>query len=101
MRVIARDGEALVFSSQEGASKPKKWTYRISCDGQFHQVPSGVLSCKYTRADLVEGEARNFDAKPSYWTREVSADGAEMRISTYKDAKRTTLKSIFVLDRVK
>jgi len=98
-RTIARDGEDLVFSSPIGTSKASENTYRIRCDGGFHRVPFGSLSCKYQAPNLIEGET--IRDSHDYWTREVSADGQEMKISAYKNSRRTKVKSIWILDRVK
>lgn len=99
-RTIARDGEDLLFSSQTKNPKPSENTYRIRCDGQFHQVPFGSLSCKYDTSNLIEGVTEALDAKIRYWSREVSSDGQEMKISTYEDVARRNLTSVWVLDRV-
>jgi hypothetical protein len=100
-RTIARDGEDIVFFSHTGTSGSNENSYRIRCDGLFHPVPFGSLSCRYDTPNLVEGETRALDERTDYWTREVSVDGQEMKISAYKDAGRTKIKSIHVLDRVK
>jgi len=65
---IARDGEDVVFSSQIGTSKPSEKNYRIRCDGRFHPVPFGYLSCKYDAPNLIEGETRGLDKQTDYWT---------------------------------
>lgn len=100
IRTITRDGEDLVFASRTQAPKPSTNNYRIRCDGLFHPVPSGSLSCNYTAPNVVEGETKASDGKTYYWSREVSADGQEMKISWYKNAGRTKLKSVKILDRV-
>jgi hypothetical protein len=100
-RTIAREGDDLVFSSRTGTSNPSKNDYRIRCDGSFHSVPFGSLSCKFNAPNVVEGETKSLDSQTDYWSREVSADGQEMKISSYKNSGRTKLKSIWVLDRVK
>jgi hypothetical protein len=100
-RTIARDGEDVVFSSRIGTSKPSENNYRIRCDGLFHPVQFGSLSCKYDAPNLMEGETMGLDERTSYWTREVSTDGQEMKISAYEDPGRTKVKSILILDRVK
>src|SRR6266849_132140 len=98
-RTIARDGEDLVFSSRIGTSRAGQNNYKIRCDGRFHRVPFGSLSCKYNAPNLIEGET--ISDSHDYWTREVSADGQEMKISAYKNSRRTKLESIWILDRVK
>jgi hypothetical protein len=100
-RTITREGEDLIFFSKQEPSKPKENYYRIRYDGGFHQVPFGSLSCKYDSPSLVEGETRALDNQTSYWTREVSSDGLEMKIVDYKDPGRTKIESIRILDRVK
>ena len=100
-RRIVRDGKDLVFSSRVGTSKPLYREYRIRCDGLFRSTPFGSLSCKYKSPNLVEGETVLKTHETEFWTREVSSDGQEMRISAYSDSRRTKLKSESVLDRVK
>jgi hypothetical protein len=39
--------------------------------------------------------------KPSYWKREVSTDGAEMKMYSYKDKTMTKVTGIDVWDREK
>lgn len=97
VRTIAREGEDLVFSSQMKGSSP--WSYRLRCDGLFHPVPFGSLACQYKAPNLVEGTTL-YKRETLYWTREVSADGKEMKLSSYKDSGRTKVKEINVLDRV-
>jgi len=99
-RTIARDGDELVFSSHEH-SKSSEHNYRIRCDGLFHLVPFGSMSCEYTATNVVEGESRQ-KHDTIYWKREVSADGQKMTISAYTDNGRTTLiGSPNLLSRVK
>jgi hypothetical protein len=100
-RTIDREGEDLVFSSRIGDSRPSENNYKIRCDGRFHRVPFGSLSCRYTGMNFIEGETINVTHETEYWSREVSADGQEMKISAYRDSRRTKLKSIWILDRVK
>ncbi len=100
-------------SSVRGTSDQGRNNYKIRCDGRSHRVPFGTLSCKYTAPNIIEGETiqwpqlsegapmRPMSGKPEYWTREVSPDGQEMTIFSYKDAARIKLESIFILDRVK
>jgi len=90
-----------VFSSNLGTSSPGDNNYRIRCDGLFHAVPFGFLSCKWDTSSFVEGTTKGLDGHSGYWTREVSADSQEMRLSEYKDAGRTKLERIRILDRVK
>jgi hypothetical protein len=106
VRTITRDGDELVFSSRTGGSKPKEHNYKIRCDGLFHPVPFGSMSCRYTTPNAVEGESRPPNSKEdasrtAFWRREVTADGQEMKILAYTDSGRTQLESIQVLDRVK
>jgi len=101
VRTITRDGQDLVFDSSRGKSKPHVNHYRIRCDGTFHKVPFGLLSCKYITSNLVEGETRPKSGEVGYWTREVSADGQEMKISEYKDPQKSTITALYILDRVK
>jgi hypothetical protein len=97
-RTIARDGDELVFSSRWHSSHHN---YRIRCDGLFHPVPSGSMSCKYITTNVIEGESRQ-NRDTIYWKREVSADGQKMTISAYTDDRRTTLIGLpDLLDRVK
>ena len=100
-RTITRDGDDLVFSSRIGTSDPSENNYRIRCDGLFHHVPFGSLSCRFNAPNVIEGETKSLDTQNDYWSREVSADGQEMKISSYKNSGRTKLKSVRVLDRVK
>jgi hypothetical protein len=102
VRTITRDGEELVFSSQGNPSKPKEHNYRIRCDGLFHPVPFGSISCKYESPKIVIGESRNTGKPPIYWKREVSTDGQEMIIHGYTDRGRETeLGTASVLYRMK
>jgi len=100
-RTIDREGEDLVFSSRRGTSRPSHNNYKIRCDGRFHRVPFGSLSCEYMSMNLIEGETKVDSHEIEYWSREVSADGQEMKISAYLDSGRTKIRSIWVLDRVK
>jgi len=110
VRTIARDGDEVVFSSRIDrrsvrGGKVSENHYRIRCDGLPHHVQCGIAfcttSCTYKAENTVEGETASPDGKKSYWTREVSADGQEMRILAYADKAKTKLKSTQVLDRVK
>jgi len=60
-----------------------------------------MTTCTYIFANRVEGNTLAADGKTSYWRREVSADGQEMTISSYRDKTGTDLESVYVLDRVK
>jgi hypothetical protein len=100
IRTIKRDGDDLVFSSQIGTSKPSEHNFRVRCDDRFYSVPAGFLSCRYIAPNFVEGETKPKTGEVSYWTREVSADGREMKISGYADRQRTKVKSVEILDRV-
>ncbi len=100
-RVIARQGDELLFSSSGGSSKAKVRDFRLKCDGRFYPLPTGpVLRCAYLSANRVNGETRDPDGRLLYWTREVSDDGQQMIISEFKDDRRTKLRSRLVLDRV-
>jgi hypothetical protein len=101
-RTIKREGDDLVFASSGGVSKAAIRQFKILCDGSFHPLPTGhVLSCVYTAPNRVEGETKDPNKSNFFWTREVSSDGQEMTISEYKDNRRTKLRSVMVLDRVK
>jgi hypothetical protein len=101
-RTILRDGGDLIFDSLGGASKAPVRQFRIRCDGLFHPLPSGpVLSCRYVTSTRVEGKTKDPTEARSFWTREVSPDGQQLTISSYKDKSRKRLRSVMVLDRVK
>jgi len=101
-RTVRRDGDDLIFASSGGASKAAIRDFRIRCDDAFHRLPAGSLvSCRYVEARRVEGETKEPNGEHSFWTREVSANGQEMRIAEYKDRARIKLRSVWVLDRVK
>lgn len=103
VRTIGREGDEIVFSSRitlfERHQKVVEHHYRYRCDGKPHRTPQGSLSCIYKAANLIESEASSPDGK-GYLTSEVSANGQEVRTLTYKDKKRTKLKSVWVMDRV-
>jgi hypothetical protein len=103
VRTIAREGDEIVFSSRitlvEKHNNVVEHHYRYRCDGKPHRLPHGSLSCIYKAANLIESEASSPDGK-YYLTSEVSANGQEVRILTYKNKTRTKLKSVWVLDRV-
>jgi hypothetical protein len=73
--------------------------YRYRCDGTPYVVPQGAQSCSYRSANLIVSEIRHGTGK-DYMTLEVSANGQEMRIVTYKDETRTKVDSLWVMDRV-
>ena len=99
---LDREGDDLIFTSTGGASKPAVRDFRIRCDGGFHRLPVGSLvSCKYVAPGRVEGESKDPNAEHSFWAREVSSDGSELRILQYKDKARMKLRSVWVLDRLK
>ena len=108
---IKREGDYLVYSSSQRLaahsglpSKVQKWQYKLLCDGRSHSLPTHVFtSCVYVAPDRVEGETDTRDPNQStiFWTREVSADGQETAFFNYEDRKRTRLRSVQVLDRVK
>ena len=103
VRTISREGDELVFSSRTHRPKSSKLNeqhYRIYCDGSPHPVPFGSLSCEYKGASLIEGETLEPTNERSFWAREVSADGQELKILEYKDKARTKLRRTWVLDRV-
>jgi hypothetical protein len=100
VRTVTREGNDLVFSSRIDNPNGIENHYNIRCDGQFHPVPFGSLSCEYKAPNLVEGETKSLDGKRGYWTREVSSDGREMTESEYKDKGRRKLQSVEVMDRV-
>jgi hypothetical protein len=103
VRTIAREGDEIVFSSRitliEKHKKVVEHHYRIRCDGMPHPVPDGSLSYNYKAANLIESETSSPNGK-YYLTLEVSLNGQEMRILSYKNKTRTKLKSVWVLDRV-
>ena len=102
VRVIAREGDELLFSSTGGPSKATARDFRLRCDGKFYQLPTGpVLKCIYIAPTRVDGETRDPNGELMYWTREVSSDGTRMTISDFKDRRRTKTRSVMVLDRVK
>ena len=102
VRTVTRDGDELVFSSQGNPSKPKEHNYRIRCDGLFHPVPFGTMSCSYVSPNVVIGESRNSARPTVYWRREVSADGQKMTIRSYEKADRQSeLGEANVLYRMK
>ena len=100
VRTITREGNDLMFSSRIDNPSGVENHYKIRCDGQFHPVPFGSLSCEYKAPNLVEGETKSVDGKRGYWTREVSPDGREMTVSEYKDKGRKKVQSVEVMDRV-
>ena len=89
-RVIAREGDALVFSSTGGAFEAANArSYRLKCDGRIYPLPRGPLSrCAYASPNRVDGETGDPTGKRHYWTREVSPDGKQMTISAYTDILR-------------
>lgn len=108
---ITREGDYLVYSSSQALSahsglpsKVQKWQYKLLCDGRSHSLPTHVFtSCVYAASNRIEGETQTWDPNQStvFWTHEVSADGQEMLTFNYEDKKRTRLRSIQVLDRIK
>ena len=102
LRTILREGDEIVFFSRINLSERHKVVerhYRYRCDGKPHPVPQGSVSCIYRAANLIESEASSPDGK-YYLTSEVSADGQEVRILSYRNKTRTKLKSAWVMDRV-
>ena len=101
-RVIARQGDDLLFSSTGGRSKEKARTYRLRCDGGFYPLPTGpVLRCTYISPNRVDGRTDDPTGEHDYWTREVSPDGKQMMISDYRDSHRLKVRSVMVLDRIR
>ena len=101
-RTVRREGDDLIFASSGGASKAAIRDFRIRCDDAFHSLPVGSLvSCRYVAPGRVEGETKDPNGEHSFWAREVSSDGSEMRILQYKDKARIKVRSVWVLDRVK
>jgi len=102
-------GDDLVWSSRftwDDANKfPSENHYRIRCDGLPHRVQCGkascMTSCAYVDASHVEGATASPEGATSYWTREVSSDGKELRISEYQDKAKQKLKGVQVADRLK
>jgi len=108
VRTYARDGDDILFSSQNLTPKIKENHYRYRCDGLPHPITYGnMISCryrsgKYRSGVLVEGELVDVNIKQtSYWTQEVSTDGRELIVLGYTDETRTKLTSVEVMDRVK
>lgn len=102
IRTISRDGDYVVSSGQYVDSKSRPATHnKIRCDGHPYSVPFGSISCRYTAANIIDGETTSLTQETTYWTREVSADGLEMKFYTYKNKNREKIKSIWVLDRVR
>jgi hypothetical protein len=102
VRTIGREGDEIVLFSRITLFERHKVVehhYRYRCDGKPYRLPHGSLSCLYKGANLIESEASSPDGK-YYLTSEVSADGQEVRILTYKNKTRTKLKSVWVMDRV-
>ncbi len=56
---------------------------------------------RYKAPNVIEGVTKLPEGETDYWTEEVSADGHQMSITGYKDKKRTKVRSVQVLDRVK
>lgn len=101
-RVIARQGDELLFSSTGGPSKARARAYRLRCDDRFYPLPTGpVLRCTYVAPNRVDGETDDPTGEHHYWTREVSPDGKQMMISAHQDRRRVKVRSVMVLDRVK
>lgn len=103
VRTLAREGDDRVFSSRIVIRrKVYEHRYRIRCDGAFHPVPSGSVSCAYRASNLVVGvgSSRERKGKIGYWMEEVSSDSREMRIFEYEDEARTRLKKTWVFDRL-
>jgi len=105
---ISRNGDDRVISSRTKRPFSGGFSenhYSIRCDGIAHRVQCGVASCTtscaYKAATRVEGDTVSPDRETSYWTQEVSSDGQEMRIYSYRNAARTKVKRVEVRDRVK
>ncbi|MBI3896570.1 MAG: hypothetical protein HY313_11630 [Acidobacteria bacterium] len=103
IRTMLREGDELLFSSSMENFKTSEHHFRMRCDGQWYNVPTPDQSmlCLYASSNVVVGASIDPNHKVSYWTREVSADGQQMRITAYKDKARTKIESISVLDRIK
>lgn len=100
-RVIAREGDELLFSITGGAPKAKARAFRLRCDDRFYQLPTGpALRCIYESPNRVVGETRNPTGKRQYWSREVTPDGKQMVISEFTNSRRTKVRSVGVLDRI-
>ena len=100
-RTIAREGDDIIISSGTSVPKPSHHEYRIRCDGQFHPVPSGSLSCKQLKGNFIEGESIVPKVEHGYWSEEVSQNGQTMTIVHYQDERRRHIESVWVLDRVR
>jgi hypothetical protein len=114
---VARDGDDIVVTEKIGprrwrggsdVAKATKRTFKLRCDGSLHPLPGGSGSCNYVGANIVEGKttySRDDVIFPRhttfFWRTEISADGKEMRDSSYKDAAMTKRISLTVFDRVK
>lgn len=90
LRTMSREGDDLLFYSgieKRNSAGLSENRYRIRCDGLAHRVQCGVLfrstSCMYLSGNRVEGETKSQNDGTSYWAREVSQDGQEMRIYSY------------------
>lgn len=109
VRTITREGDDLVFASRIKRKHSAGFSenhYKIRCDGLPHRVPCGeatcTTSCIFVAANRVEGDSKSPDGQSSsYWVREVSLDGQELRIYAYKDKDRKKLASVAVEDRAK
>jgi hypothetical protein len=109
VRTMSREGDDLVFASRVKRKHSAGFSenhYKIRCDGLPHRVPCGeftcTTSCTYVAANRVEGDTKSPNGQSSsYWAREVSSDGQELRIYGYKDKGRKKLASLEVADRVK
>jgi hypothetical protein len=99
---IAQDDDDLVLAYTNAASKqPIKTVFTLRCDGRANPAPHGSIVCHYRTPGLIEGMSTNLGEKsPSYWRREVTADGNRMTFTYYKDRARSKVKSMLALDRV-
>jgi hypothetical protein len=101
-RTIGREGDERVFRSITEGEKASARSFRIRCDGQMHYVSelTNRMECAYVAPNLVEG-ATDLNGQIAYWTEQLSPDGQQMTVTSYKDKKRTKIKMTLVLDRIK
>lgn len=100
-RTVARDGDAWILSSEMKNFPGSEHHYRILCDGRLHPAPHGVqVARRYKSPSLIEGETVIPGQGTKYWREEVSQDGQQMSITSYKGRKRLKVVSVWILDRV-
>jgi len=101
-RTIARAGDMLISTSSGGGHGTFVQEHRYRCDGSFYPLLTGdKISCTHTALNRVEGETRTPNGARQYWVREVSSDGRQMTITSYRNKDRKKIASVEVLNRVK